>query len=262
MKKAIIINVLLGVSYVLLSFNIQAQGINFGATRSGFHPGDTLMIPLRLSGSGITGGQITFNYDQSVLAPQAVLFDQRYSVNGLSFSESPFYATGIYNTIFYTNGTAIPAMTNKLVGYFCFIYTGGASGTTTLHLRHSPDAEPVCHFTGASGEITINSYSSDFTISGTTGTSAITLSSLSTGGPFDWDDPNAWIASTTPPSSGVLSPEACFNVFVTGDEVDINGTTPGPAKCNNLTINSAGKLSLDPNLYGSIVLTLGGAFTI
>ena len=166
MKKAIILTVLLGLSCVLISFNAQAQGINLYPTRSGFHPGDTIMIPLRLTGSGIISGQIAFNYDQSVLAPQAVMFDQVYSVNGLSFSESPFYSTGIYNTIFYTNGTAIPAMTNKLVGYYCFIYTGGTTGTTTLHLRHSPDADPVCHFSGASGEITIVSYSSDFTISG------------------------------------------------------------------------------------------------
>jgi len=268
MKKAIIfLNGFLVLAFILVTLNMQAQGISLGATRTGLNPGDTLMVPLRITGTGIYSGDIDFNYDQSVLAPQASVFSQVYfpTPMGLSWTANPYYPTNIYYFNFTSNssgGTPLPAMTNRLIGYFCFIYTGGTSGTTTIHLRRSPgDATPDCGFYDNQGHsITIANYSTDFSISGSTGISSITLSSVSSGGPFDWDDPTAWVPSSGP--AGVLSPAACFNCIVTGDEVDINGSTPGPARCNNLTINSAGKLTIDPNLSGSIVLSPGGIFTI
>jgi hypothetical protein len=267
MKKAIIfLNGLLVAALILACFDAQAQGIKLGGTRTGLNPGDTLRVPLYLTGTGIFNGSVYFNYDQSVLAPQASLFKQFFfPTYGLSGIPNPDYATGIYSYDFQSNDIqhSLPPMTDQLIGYFCFIYIGGTSGTTTIHLRRSPDPNPVCGFWNLTGaRITILNYSADFSISGSTGISAITLSSLSTGGPFDWDDPNAWIASSGSPNTGILSPATCFNVFVTGDEVDINGTTPGPARCNNLTINSGGKLTVDPNLYGSIVLSPAGTFTI
>ena len=228
MKKAIIIKVLIGLVCVVFSFNARSQGINFGATRSGLHPGDTVMVPLRLTGTGVQQILIAFNYNQTVLFPQATLFSQVYAPSGgFAYTINPSFSAGVYYMLFSTNnGNAIPTMTNKLIGYFCFVYTGGTSGTTTLHLRQvSVDADPVCHFWDIyGGTIVIANYSTDFTISGTTGISPITLSSLATGGPFDWDDPTAWVPSSGP--TGVLSPAPCFNVIVTGDEVDINGTTP------------------------------------
>ena len=247
MKKAILFfNKLLVVALMLASFHTQAQGIFLGGgTRTGLQPGDTIRVPLYITGNSVYSGNVLFDYDQTVLTAQASIFSQVYNPSpmGLSWTANPVYAANIYYFNFTSNTSAeLPNMTNRLIGYFCFIYTGGTSGTTTVHLRRSPNPIPLCaFFNNLGGSIAIVSYTPDFSIGGATGVSGITLTSVSSPGPFDWDDPNSWVPSSGP--TGVLSPAKCFNVFVSGDEVQVNGSIPGTARCNNLTIMPGGKLT-------------------
>ncbi len=236
---------------ILAGFEVHSQGIKLGGTRNGLNPGDTVKIPLRISGTGIHTVEIFFNYDENVLAPQASIFSQVYfPVQTLGWIANPDYpptGNGIYSFTFFSNTVnALPVMTDRLIGYFCFIYIGGPSGTTTIHLRKSPpDANPVCNFYNNLGvKITITSYSADFSINGSTGISATTLYSIATGGPLDWDDPASWATSPSGSAGAVLTPAKCFNTVIQGDEIQINGTLPGVAKCNNLNINPTGKLTL------------------
>ena len=249
MKKILIFNSLFFLLLILGSFVTQAQGIKLGGTRTGLHPGDTVMIPLRVTGNSVHTVEIDFNYDQSVLAPQANIFSQVYFPPiGLSWQPSPYYSSSIYNFVFNSGSTSVPLpnMTDRLIGYFCFIYTGGPSGLTTIHLRQSPSL-PYCRFWNAIGTlIPVSTFSSDFSIGGTTGLSSTVLYSIPTGGPLDWDSPDSW--STTPSGSAgtTLTPAKCFDVVIQGDEIQINGLIiEGPANCNNLTINPAGKLTMN-----------------
>ena len=256
MKKAILfLNGWLVLALILAGYNAQSQAINFGGTRTGLHPGDTLMVPLRLTGTAVAAANICFDYDPNVLAPQAFMYKQVYPVSSptLTYTINPYYPTNIYYFNF-TSPSALPVMTNRLLGYFCFIYTGGTSGTTTIHLRRSPDVNPICGLWTIVGNqipIPTANYSSDFSISGTTGISSTVLYSLSTGGPLDWDYPGSWATSPSGDAQDILSPAKCFNVVVQGDEVQVNGTMPGTATCNNLTINPGGKLTVNWDLlYG------------
>ncbi|MDP1622512.1 MAG: T9SS type A sorting domain-containing protein [Bacteroidales bacterium] len=270
MKKAkLILSGLLLLAMIFAGIDVQSQGINLGVTRTGLNPGDTIMVPLRLTGTGVASAAVFFNYDQSVLSPQANVYSQAYfpsGVGGIFSDYNPYYGTNIYYYAFFTgNGSAIPPMTNRLFGYFCFIYTGGTSGTTTIHLRKSPDPFPVCGFWNVVGtEITIATYSSDISISGSTGISSTVLYSLPSAGTIDWDYPDSWSTTPAGPPGDVLTPAACFNVVIQGDEVQVNGTAIGTAKCNNVTINPGGKLTVNEDLPNLIdgELAIGGNLII
>lgn len=234
---------------ILFGVNAQSQGIKLGGTRTGLTPGDTLMVPLRITGNSIHTVEIDFDYDQNVLTPQANVFSQVYFPSvGISWQANPYYSPTIYNFVFNSTNANVPFpnMNDRLIGYFCFIYTGGTTGTTNIHLRKPPTI-PYCGFWNyLANVIPINTYSNDFTISGSTGISTTVLYSLPVGGPLEWDSPDSWATSPSGSPGTSLTPAKCFNVVIQGEEVQINGIyIEGPSTCNNLTINPEGQLTMN-----------------
>jgi len=107
-----------------------------------------------------------------------------------------------------------------------------------MHLRRLPDVGNLCGFFTTTGTASISSFT-DNTISGTS-TGTYSIHSVTTGGPFDWNDQAAWQEGKTP--------SIAADVYITGEEVQIfmnDPNYPVIPKCNNLTIYPVGQLTLN-----------------
>ncbi|MCX6267696.1 MAG: T9SS type A sorting domain-containing protein [Bacteroidetes bacterium] len=255
-KSKFILNGLLFLAMVLAGFDAMSTGtVTLGGTPAGKNLGDTVMLPLRITTvNQVHNIVIAFDYNQDILAPQASLFIFNSTwtpaqgkaieiVNPTYFGGSTFYLSILTPD----DNTSWASMTNQLVGYFCFIYTGGAPGFSNVHLRRSTSS-PVCgFFTFTGNSIAITTYSPDFLVSGTTGLPPKTLYSRPSDGPIDWDAPASWSDTYDGDPGMVLTPAKCFNVVIQGDEVSVQGyrggTVSSIAKCINLTIKPGGKLT-------------------
>lgn len=249
--------ILMLIGGIIISGSIMAQTISLGPNRSGFNPGDTIHVPIVISCTNINNATFCINYDPEVLYPYwDVSTDQYYTtiytLFGSSYDNNPIYDPNIaiYYQFWTLNAGVNKTYANQKLVELVFVYTGGS---TTLHLRRSPDANPVCQFYNASAtSIPIIGYT-DKTISGNSGT--YDLHSVTSGGPFIWQDPAAWQESKVPSKAA--------NVYITGNEVDLYDVNAPPfplipERCNNLTIYNVGQLtspaSTDVKVGGNVLI--------
>ena len=217
------------------------SSISIAPNVSGLIVGDIINVPIILNtatgpNKPIVSATIYIDYNQNVLIP---LGPDGYSVQYGGVTYNPYFG-GLGNNrliVLWESPTLGNVnLVNRQIATLDFIYLGGTS--TSMHLRHSPDVGNLCNFNDVGGTLPPITTFTDNIISGAA-TGTYDLHSVATGGPFDWNDQFAWQEGKTP--------SVASNVFITGEEMQLFMNLPNyliAPKCNNLTINPTGKLTL------------------
>jgi hypothetical protein len=227
---------------VLAGVTSEAQPtvtVNFNGT--GLAPG-TIYVPVVLNGTGVGTYQWIINYDRDVLT----YVNHVDNVPGGNFMS----VTNNYTNANLPGGITVPYLkisfswfggspgydySTQAVTTLQFTYNGGVTTLPFVNIA-TTTAQTAPYFTytatypgGSGGTINLGTVYTGGSASGP----YVALHSKATGGPFQWNSASSWVEAKIPSHA--------YDVFITGDEVQI----PVAAKCNNLTINSAGKLTLN-----------------
>jgi hypothetical protein len=252
----------LSAAFLLVFYTSYAQdpkavsAITISPDVSGLSVGDIVHVPLRVTTATgpnvpISSAVFYIDYDQNVLSP---LGPSGYTISYMAiYIYNPYYGGNGNNRLYLSFETIDGGNKNfanvKLLT-LDFIFMGGSS---TMHLRRSPDVGNLCAFFNNLGSgVPISSYT-DNTVSGAAAGTYYDLHSVTTGGPFDWFDASSWQEGKTPTKAA--------NVFITGEEVQIFYNDPAFAeipRCHDLTIYPAGFLTVNPDYS----LSVSGALTV
>jgi hypothetical protein len=232
------IKFLLLITALLLAFSAgYAQNSVTIATVTGGTPGSTIQVPVNAQLSTVTSGiQFTITYDPTVL--QYVSLSNYYA--GMpSFYSSSNPSAGViifsYLDLFNFTTFSIPTESKLFdINFTCIDY---ASGTSALQFSNTPVAIEFL-------DDNFDQFYPTMT-NGSVGTSAPPATSTYSG-TGTWNVFANW-------DNGL--PGSSTNAFIANGAVNTISTA---AKCNNLTINGGGALTLTTGK----TLTIGGTFTI
>ncbi len=232
---------LLALFLVLWSGTSNGQtSISLGSDQTSLVAGEIVLVPIIVT-STFESADIYITYDKDVLTPASPFFtglDPNFGIlanpnYNTTTSSIQFQGTGINVTL---DGST-PIITLR------FIYNGGSS---SLHLRKSPDAIPRCLIIDEIGSPVEPYTFSDLMVNGT---GFLELKSIETGTTLLWKNSTTWrFMDGTPVPNGCI-PTGIVNTTITGALVTIDSPVP-PAtapqiRTKNLTIYPAGKLTLN-----------------
>ncbi len=100
--------------------------------------GDTIHIPVGITGSFIHSATLFISYDTSVLTPEAPYFGSVYP--GMAVSCYPSYEPGILAVTMTLPGTSGISLSGTPV--INLVFSASGAGPALLHIRSSPDPEP------------------------------------------------------------------------------------------------------------------------
>ena len=216
--------------------------INLQPDQSLLVPGSIILVPVNVT-STFESAELYFTYDKDVLTP-ATPFTTGIDPNFTITASGPDYnlttSTIQVSSVDFSNHT----LTGTSLVSLRFVFDGGS---TSIHLRKSPDPSPICKFFDEFG-IQVTPYTfTDATMSGSSGATVYS----STGVNLLWKNASSWKMWDGTPG---FVPTGNVNAVITSDSVTIDAN----ARAKYLTINPTGKLTLNSGK----TLTATGNFTI
>jgi len=233
---------------LLTLFFILWSGLSIGQTIVTLQPDQapltagTILVPVYVT-STFQSCNIYLTFDKTVMTPASPWYsdvDGHFAVYG---ENSNYNTTGNIQTAFLDIETGPPFHNYSLTGSslitlrFTFI-----SGTTTLHIKTSPNAAPVTKFWDEVGsQVTPYTYT-DAIMSDT----YITITSVTAGGP--WATSASWDLGHTPSSAN--------NVIINSTTNPVTVDAPITSAPHTVTVNTGAKLTANASF------SFGGTFTI
>jgi hypothetical protein len=163
--------VLLVFLLTLVSIMTNAQtSVSLQPNITGKCPGDLVYVPVVITGTDVNNVTLFLNFDKTVLTnpllvaqPLATNFRAGWSISG--FSNWNWNPTIEYLDLNFTFGIG-DNLANTKICDLVYVYNGGVTGTTTIHLRNSPEVYPVCDILDPFGTQLTPYTFSDVTVSG------------------------------------------------------------------------------------------------
>jgi len=130
---------------VLAGTNPQAS-VTLLPDRSTF-VGDTIHVPVHVTGWNIKDLNFYVSYDHSVLSQEGIYYDSVHPSMSVTYN-SAFNPTTLAVTLSVTGSSGISLLNSRVID---LIFTLSGPGSTDLHLRRAPDIDPVCSILNNTG---------------------------------------------------------------------------------------------------------------
>ena len=238
MKKFIIFKSLT-ILLIVFGFTLsQGQNptltINYNGT--GLVPGDYVYIPIVLTGTEVGNWRILIRYDRDVLSFTETTWTlPTPSISGLVGSGDWLITSGpnigeVALAVGFTYTGPAPGYTiNQAVATMKFLFNGGQTNLSIINKFVGTSTSNDSYVRALPyKQVNMLTTFTDGSVSGGFGT----LTSVVGGG--DWKTAATWVENKVPSKA--------YNVFITGSTVTDTTTT---GRCNNLTINAGGKLTVE-----------------
>ncbi|MEI6433296.1 MAG: T9SS type A sorting domain-containing protein [Bacteroidota bacterium] len=242
-RNTTIILFMLVVSQIVIG-QAPVATINYNAT--GLVPGSTISVPLTLTGTQVGNLSFVISYDRDILTYVDYTTTLPLGAVGNNFS----YLGQLYLRAASVSASGV-TYTNQTIFTFNFIYNGGSTNISFFNIATATNQTANWFTYIKANPYNIINLASVFN-NGSASGEYDTLTSVTGGG--NWSNPTTWQENYP---SGLKKPTRACNVIITANEV-VDTTTVSLGRCNNLTINNGGKLTLP---FGKS-LTVNGSFTI
>jgi hypothetical protein len=238
---------LLTVLFLLGVVVSNGQSVTLLPNQGPLTPGQIVLVPITMTAT-FSSAEFYINYDRDVLTPASpftTALDSRFNLGIINANWNPAINPSAIAFVPLENPDFLNiTMDGEPIVTLRFIFNGGSS---TLHLRKSPDANPLSKLFDEFGTPITGVTYTDATMNGP----LTTVYSAAAGG--SWASASTWKLDLAGTLAGFV-PTGNVNAVITSNTVTVGAT----ARAKDLSINPGGKLTVN-STFG---LTTTGNFTI